>query len=276
MASGGGGAWKVAYADFVTAMMAFFLVMWLVGQDKSVKQAIAKYFNDPMGTSNRPGKSKGMLPTEGGGPIPNSKAPTKIALSRPTIEVAPKQDEETERSRKATLPALHDNNKSTVGTLVAFVDESAELDERAKRVLDKLIPDLQGKLSKIEVRGHASARPLSPDSGFQDAWQLSYARSLATMQYLAEKGIAPRRVRLSQSGIYEPVKFGQDTGLPAKNARVEVYELNELADDPTAAREPRAKGPKKPSLKRPGIPTPKPQPADDPAPPQADEPPAEG
>ena len=261
MASGGGGAWKVAYADFVTAMMAFFLVMWLVGQDKPVKQAIASYFNDPFGTSSKPGKSKGTTPIDGGGPIASSKAPTKIALARPTIEAAPK-DEDAERSRKSTLPALHDNNKSTVGTLIAFVDESAELDDRAKQVLEKLIPDLQGKLSKIEIRGHASARPLSQASGFSDAWQLSYARSMATMEYLAEKGIAPRRVRLSQSGIFEPVKFGQESGLPAKNARVEIYELNELADDPTGAREPRNKGPKKPNLKRSAVPKVPPQPVD--------------
>jgi chemotaxis protein MotB len=42
-----GGAWKVAYADFVTAMMAFFLVMWLVGQNPKVKSAVAGYFRDP-------------------------------------------------------------------------------------------------------------------------------------------------------------------------------------------------------------------------------------
>src|SRR5262245_57093018 len=42
-----GGAWKVAYADFVTAMMAFFLVMWLVGQSKEVKSSVAGYFRDP-------------------------------------------------------------------------------------------------------------------------------------------------------------------------------------------------------------------------------------
>src|SRR6476659_1755585 len=42
-----GGAWKVAYADFVTAMMAFFLVMWLVGQSKAIKSAVAGYFRDP-------------------------------------------------------------------------------------------------------------------------------------------------------------------------------------------------------------------------------------
>jgi chemotaxis protein MotB len=49
MAAGGGGAWKVAYADFVTAMMAFFLVMWIVSQDKKIKEAVAHYFMDPMG-----------------------------------------------------------------------------------------------------------------------------------------------------------------------------------------------------------------------------------
>ena len=53
MAGKGGGAWKVAYADFVTAMMAFFLVMWIVGQDKPVKQAVAQYFEDPLGHRQR-------------------------------------------------------------------------------------------------------------------------------------------------------------------------------------------------------------------------------
>lgn len=50
MAKGGGGAWKVAYADFVTAMMAFFLVMWLCAQNSEVKRSVADYFADPMGT----------------------------------------------------------------------------------------------------------------------------------------------------------------------------------------------------------------------------------
>src|SRR5437868_14234558 len=59
-----GGAWKVAYADFVTAMMAFFLVMWLVTQSKDVKSAVAGYFRDPGVFDYQ--KSKGILP--GGGP----------------------------------------------------------------------------------------------------------------------------------------------------------------------------------------------------------------
>jgi chemotaxis protein MotB len=48
---GGGGAWKVAYADFVTAMMAFFLVMWLCAQNAEVKKSVAEYFSDPLGTT---------------------------------------------------------------------------------------------------------------------------------------------------------------------------------------------------------------------------------
>src|SRR5215467_15062541 len=54
-----GGAWKVAYADFVTAMMAFFLVMWLVNQSKAVKSSIGSYFRDPVSFENG---GKGVLP----------------------------------------------------------------------------------------------------------------------------------------------------------------------------------------------------------------------
>ena len=50
MSAGGGGAWKVAYADFVTAMMAFFMVMWLTTQKEGVKEAVAGYFRDPFAT----------------------------------------------------------------------------------------------------------------------------------------------------------------------------------------------------------------------------------
>ena len=60
-----GGAWKVAYADFVTAMMALFIVLWVMGQSEEVKEAVAGYFKDPVGFST---KSGSML--EGAGPSP--------------------------------------------------------------------------------------------------------------------------------------------------------------------------------------------------------------
>ena len=53
-----GGAWKVAYADFVTAMMALFIVLWLLNTNKPVRDAIAGYFKDPSGTANKIGSTK--------------------------------------------------------------------------------------------------------------------------------------------------------------------------------------------------------------------------
>src|SRR5713101_3606395 len=56
-----GGAWKVAYADFVTAMMAFFLVMWILGLNQDTRKAIAAYFNDPIGMMKSVGGGKNPL-----------------------------------------------------------------------------------------------------------------------------------------------------------------------------------------------------------------------
>ena len=79
--AGGGGAWKVAYADFVTAMMAFFMVMWLVSQDQKVKESVAKYFVDPVGfslsgSSSRPVDSAGLFESEFSGQVPGAKTRT--------------------------------------------------------------------------------------------------------------------------------------------------------------------------------------------------------
>jgi len=77
MAGKGGGAWKVAYADFVTAMMAFFLVMWITAQDQKIKQAIARYFNNPFnfdstGTSTKPDRAGSVFPLPSSGEVPMS------------------------------------------------------------------------------------------------------------------------------------------------------------------------------------------------------------
>ncbi|HEY1190673.1 MAG TPA: flagellar motor protein MotB [Gemmata sp.] len=69
MAKGGGGSWKVAYADFVTAMMAFFLVMWIGAQDVKVRQSVANYFVDPAGVSKKPANEGAVLDAPVSGPV---------------------------------------------------------------------------------------------------------------------------------------------------------------------------------------------------------------
>src|SRR4051812_27532266 len=84
MAGKGGGAWKGAYADFVTAMMAFFLVMWICGQDQKIKRAVSYYFTDPfsasvVGTSKRPNRTGSLSDVITTGSVPQSES---VALGR--------------------------------------------------------------------------------------------------------------------------------------------------------------------------------------------------
>jgi chemotaxis protein MotB len=217
MAGKGGGAWKVAYADFVTAMMAFFMVMWLTSQNDDVKEAIAHHFEDPFSFYEPNEHATSHKPRPG--------PPSHVAL--------PKQRDQKggRRSRRPTLMTLGDGNQTTTGTIVFFAPHSAELDAAAQSRLDDLLPSILGKPQKIEIRGHASRRPLPAESPFKDPWQLSYARCLATMDYLAQHGIAPERMRLSQAGVYEPLGKTNGQEKLAQQERVEVNLLNEMARD---------------------------------------------
>ena len=73
MAGHGGGAWKVAYADFVTAMMAFFMVMWITAQNKQMKAAVAHYFNDPYNSESKTKGPNAAGSTTTGPFVPGSK-----------------------------------------------------------------------------------------------------------------------------------------------------------------------------------------------------------
>lgn len=229
MAGKGGGAWKVAYADFVTAMMAFFMVMWLVAQSKPMKEAIASYFNDPSGKNPRQGngKSSGIL-NKDTPPPPAPRGPLKGTGHRQAVAKTT-SDEGKGRgaSRQVVAMNLRNNSDLVVEAVVPFDDGSADLDARARQSLDRLAEDLIGKWSKIEIRGHTSARPLPPDSKFHDDWQLSFGRSTAVMKYLTDKGLEPSRFRLSESAANEPASQGQNYGLAAPDGRVEVFVLGE-------------------------------------------------
>ncbi len=246
MAGKGGGAWKVAYADFVTAMMAFFLVMWITAQSKPVKEAIAQYFTDPYGTLSAGGGAPAVLPSR-----PREAASTKglhkttRGRGRGTVSPTSKSpaagEAKGEDGRKPSIAVMQDGDNSSRGIVVIFPEASAELDERARARLNALVPFMLGKINKIEIRGHSTARPLPSDSPFQNAWELSYARCVATLEFLEQAGIEPERMRLSQGGPFEPVKLGDGLDTLAENARVEVKMLGEFVDDRKGTRREPAK-----------------------------------
>jgi chemotaxis protein MotB len=215
MAGKGGGAWKVAYADFVTAMMAFFLVMWITAQSAEVKEAISHHFNDPFAPVLEDQES------DAGNPKPSKFA----APARPSHE----DETEAGGGGRSLLLVSQGGDRTSIGTVVRFAEESAELDAAARQQLDEFVPYVAGKPQRLEIRGHSTRRPLPPGSPFRDHWQLAYARCLVVMAALEERGVPRERMRLSQAAGNEPLSAPDTQLAGGGHARVEVNLLNETA-----------------------------------------------
>lgn len=227
MAGKGGGAWKVAYADFVTAMMAFFMVMWLVGQNAETKEAVQHYFQHPTirllpaWISQGPHEGSGT-PHKHDGEDPGPEDGTGSKVNRPQRRIR------AEDVRHARLLMRTDGDQTVVGSVIHFAVDSAVLTSTAQDELDRLVPQLMGKNNRIELRGHTARRSTFDEGGFADDWQLSFARALAVMQYLENAGVEPQRMRLSQAAAHEPPSDSQDKSAP--QSRVEVYVLSEFIE----------------------------------------------
>ncbi len=235
MAGKGGGAWKVAYADFVTAMMAFFLVMWITSQNDDVKKAIGGYFQDPWGSESEDRTVSVHAPTGITGDAPFSDPSTGILPERhpqTNIENATEREPGAasvwQQRQKVHLLTATDRNLPAL--IVKFDEGSAELPPQAQQRLADLLPVLVGKRNKIEIRAHSTRRPLPEDSPFRDHWQLCYERSLATMQFLKDNGIEPERIRLSQSASYDPLTTRLESAWQDENNYVEIFVLTAVAD----------------------------------------------
>jgi chemotaxis protein MotB len=243
MAGHGGGAWKVAYADFVTAMMAFFLVMWITAQNNAVKQAIAQYFQDPGANSKKSTGGPPLLPASKAGQVPG---PSIVPGSKPgnALGVERMRKDQTlilgTGEKKPTMFVLHEGNRRFMGTMILFAGDSAELDDTAKERLMLVITELRGKSQKIEIRGHAARTSQSEKQPDKDAWQISYERCQAVMKFMVQHGIDAERLRLSQGGAFEPYSLDSNPSLNSHNSRVEIYILDEYAENFMGSPEERA------------------------------------
>ncbi|HEX3599258.1 MAG TPA: flagellar motor protein MotB [Lacipirellulaceae bacterium] len=232
--AGGGGAWKVAYADFVTAMMAFFMVMWLTAQSPEVKKAIGGYFQDPWGTSSENSTPTMQSPAGLSGNVPFADSASGILPNRwpqanqeNATEKQPGAASVWQQKQKVFLMVSTDRNLPAL--VVNFDDSGADLSAASQQRLNDLMPALVGKQNKIELRAHSTRRPLPKESPFHDHWQLCYERGAATMSYLVKHGVEPDRIRLSQSGEYEPLTTRLESSWQDENNCVEVFLLTETS-----------------------------------------------
>ncbi len=235
MAGHGGGAWKVAYADFVTAMMAFFLVMWITSQNADVKKAIGGYFQDPWGSFSENTTPTIKTPAGLKGDAPFADSTTGILPNRwPQAN----QENATEKQpgaasvwqQKEKLHLLTNVDRNLPALVVNFDDSTAELPQEAQKRLKALLPALLGKQNRIELRAHSTYRPLPSSSPYRDHWQLCFQRSVSTMLFLKANGVEPERIRLSESAAFEPLTNRLETSWQNENNCVEIFLLTEVVD----------------------------------------------
>jgi chemotaxis protein MotB len=232
MAAKGGGAWKVAYADFVTAMMAFFLVMWITAQSKPVKQAVAEYFEDPLGTNDgaRSTSIRGPEDATTVGHFESGMGPGRsLAMANLKSSAAPNpRGVSAMKPPRIVISRENDTTRST-GTVIVFAEGSEILDDTARDRLTLLVPLLLGKPNLIEIRGKiGQLSPASAESS--DDLNLSFGRCTAVMRFLIDQGLPAERFRLSQTGANESLMVAGNGDERSNLSSVEVFALSEYAD----------------------------------------------
>jgi chemotaxis protein MotB len=156
-----GGAWKVAYADFVTALMSLFIVLWLMTQSEQVKKAVAGYFNDPKGTASLMGSTmsgNGALVTDNQSDLAKLKEKLEKEIkAKKELEKLSRQIEITITPEGLRIELLEDKN----GTF--FESGSAQLSGNGQELLSLLAGELKTLPNSLLIEGHTDATPYSTD-----------------------------------------------------------------------------------------------------------------
>jgi outer membrane protein OmpA-like peptidoglycan-associated protein len=209
------------------------MVMWITAQNKAVKESIAQYFQNPLGTivESRATSVHGIEGASGDAPFEGRQAGPH-GTNMPGVGSGCDASEGITANGLPLTLRIFDRLDRTrdVGTIVLFSDWSDELDEEAKLQLRALAPQLIGKPNKVELRGHADlfASAEKPDA---DVWGLCLQRCQTVMAFLKELGIDEKRFRLSQDGIYEPYSKDERLRFRRLNSRVEVFAVSEFSHE---------------------------------------------
>lgn len=187
-----GGAWKVAYADFVTAMMSLFIVLWLMNSSEKIKKAVAGYFNDPKGT----GAMMGTTMTGTGETVTAAETDNMQKLkdklekeirAQKNLEKLSKQIEITITPEGLRIELLESKN----GTF--YESGSARLNDNGQELLSLLAGELKTLPNSLLIEGHTDAAPYSVDAAYTN-WELSADRANAARRLLQQDGVRNNQV----------------------------------------------------------------------------------
>ncbi len=186
-----GGAWKVAYADFVTAMMALFILLWLLNTSKQIQEAVGGYFKDPTGTSRKVGSN--MLGAGENFVLTRDNMPKlKEQLQQAMKQMSDFEKLKSHIEMTVTAEGLRiELSESASGTF--FNSGSAKLNADGQETLVMLADEL-GKLpNKLSIEGHTDSQPYAPSAAYGN-WELSADRANAARRVMQANGIRSDQV----------------------------------------------------------------------------------
>lgn len=260
-----GGAWKIAYADFVTAMMAFFLLMWLLGTtDEVTKKGISEYFQNPYAVSLNGGEGVGDRTAiiQGGGTDLTAKDAgqvhqgEEIPPSEPKPEDAEKIAEQQEKihleelkskiesmlKANSELAEYRDQIKMQVtpeGLKIQIVDAknrpmfklaSSRIEDYAQMILHKLALVINELPNKVSVNGHTDALPFPSNSSGYSNWELSGDRANVARHELTLGGLAEDKV-LRIVGLASSIPYIADKPNDPMNRRISIIVMNKKTEN---------------------------------------------
>jgi chemotaxis protein MotB len=264
-----GGAWKIAYADFVTAMMAFFLLMWLLGStSKGDLEGISEYFKTPLkvalmggsgsGDSSSIIKGGGQDLTRSEGQVksgeldPEKKIINLKAANEERIRLERKQEIDKLKELKSKIEAAIENNKklkefkkqilldlTTEGLRIQIVDEqnrpmfksgSAQLESYTRDILHEIGLMLNDMPNKVSLSGHTDATPYATAGGRYSNWELSADRANASRRELIAGGLVDEKI-VRVVGLSSAVLFDKAQPQNPINRRISIIVMNKKAEE---------------------------------------------
>lgn len=229
-----GGAWKVAYADFVTAMMAFFIVLWLLSTSDDTKKAIGGYFQDPAGVGRQVGSSQ-FGTGEGLTLKKDDMVKLKEKLQDAIKEVPAFQKMKDQVHMIVTGEGLRIELLETEKGMF-FESGSAHASESGKEILAVLTQELTKLPNRLLIEGHTDSKPFN-GNGIYGNWELSTERANSARRWMQQSGLRPNQVGQVRGFADQNLRNLKDPG-DASNRRVSViiqYQTPPKATDPKAA-----------------------------------------
>ena len=236
-----GGAWKIAYADFVTAMMAFFLLMWLMmSTNHGTLEGIASYFNRPISAAFKqgPGVDASLPQTQVEKDKEKEKEKEKADDQQKLQQLQKSLEQLVQQNPK--LAAYKNQIKIDVtseGLRIQIIDDkdrpmfasgSAQLEGYTKTILDQIGKTLNGVPNPVSIAGHTDSIKYSGAAAGYSNWELSTERANAARRELIDGGLKDSKV-LQVRGLADSIPLFKNDPADPRNRRISIVVMNSEA-----------------------------------------------